>query len=220
MITRPQGENAPHAWNGNDPIFKYVDAVDAHFIESGSLKFGTLRGYASLEGPRQDKLENTCDLTLDGISGPPTSTHITALKSLGIHMTPNAAETINIFDNRSRVYGYNHYCLCTSYRGDLTDEEGRPQAVFQVEDIRSWMNLLVRENPVLNPIDSRSVMYGSREVDALLNPDSGPNYWIKPVAFEHEFEVRFIARNIVANDAAPIFTKPNPLVAGYMRRIR
>lgn len=47
------------SWTLGDPLFKYVDAVDAHYLECGSIKIGTLRGYGQLEGARADAGENT-----------------------------------------------------------------------------------------------------------------------------------------------------------------
>lgn len=204
------------SWTPDDPVFKYVRKCDAHYLRSGSLRIGTFRGYARLEGPRQDEGENTFLYDLPNMYG---------TQRYGAEILSNFGWNIGdgnvIFSgNMVRVVGDNRYCFCTSYRSDLPDAPNEPQSVFRIANVRKWVARLGKICTEFNSISSGQVFYRDRRKAAGVTDRPVTYPFVKPLAFSLEHEVRFVSNVACSEDASDIYTNDDDQLALLMEEIR
>lgn len=207
------------------PLFKYVDEDDAKYLESGSVKIGTLRSYANLESPRRDAGENHAVVKLPpgGIDDP---SYRAAVERTGIfRFSPTSKGVRSMNGLHVIIPGRNAYCFCGSYRDDLPDDPDRPQALFRIDDLSAWCRRVQEMKPQIGTLERFQVMYRSRTTSGLTPGNEIPRALVKPVEYQSEFEVRVIGgvgvnRAGIANDAPTIFGAPDRELASLMRRVR
>lgn len=204
-------------WDRTMPLYKYVDACDAHYLEAGSVKIGNFRGYAKLESSRRDSEENIFNYELPNLDIGNADDNVLA-RSFGYDF--NNCRCGIFSRNISKVIGPNHYCICTSYRPDLPGEILIPQAVFRIHSVDKWMDRIVRLHRHIGTYVGGLVEYGSRA--GFLKRGQAPTVdpFIKPQQFSHEHEVRFVSSRPCAEDAKPIYGAADADLARLMERIR
>ncbi|MEH3122433.1 MAG: hypothetical protein PGN16_10725 [Sphingomonas phyllosphaerae] len=213
----PSDDTSP--WTIKMPLYKYVDEADAHFIESGSLKFGTLRGYADLEDDkRRDADEFTARAIIDYADGS-NPEHRQRLEASGL-VGGNSTGSVIVVNSVMRVSGHNLHCFCASYRDDLDDAATSKQAVFEIPDVEAWLHLIQIRNTDLKSLNVSHVTYQERDKSFLDETSLQPNPFVKSLRFQQEHEVRILTDRPVPNGAAPIFTTPDRHLAKMMRRVR
>ena len=204
-------------------VYKYVDAVDAHYLESGSVKIGTTDGFALIEGPRADPDEGKLSLfqsTVLSVQGEDCADARRAAV-MGIKIGSG-----HIFDARAGARLADENCLCFSLAADQPDEIfHKPQAVFEVADLRAFLETLTASDKRLTQWAYGRVLYGERKAD-VCGEHFMPDSLLKPPCFDWEREVRAIWRctGIYEVDSdlpmATIITEPNEQISVYFRRVR
>jgi hypothetical protein len=213
-------------WMPGKPLFKYVDLNDAEYLENGSVKIGTLRSYAALEGPRRDAGENYARIEMpSGSIDDPL--YRQAVERTGVFKFSPTSKGVH-FANGLKVVipGPNAYCFCASYRGDLIDDPNNPQALFRIDDLSSWCERVEEMNPEIGKLERFQVMYRSRTRSGFAPGDERPHALVKPVEYQNEFEVRVIGgvgrdgKRVPDDDAPVIYGAPDRKLASLMQRIR
>lgn len=203
-------------WRLGRPLFKYVDVADAHYLEAGSLKIGTLRGYANLESDRRDADENTTIANIDYVSSATAEGRAFFERNL-FRLGPNA--NVQASNSTFIQRGPNLYCLCFSHKGDLPDTDGA-QAVFQIDNVKAVINRLILNNSALRKSIIAPVRYGERVINVARADQFVANPLLKPAIFSREHEVRLLGLKEIDDDADPIYGKADPILSKLLRRIR
>ena len=203
-------------WDRTKPLYKYVDACDAHYLEAGSIKIGTFRSYAKLESSRQDTDENIFRYDLPTLDMMNPDDNALA-RSFGFEVNNCNVE---FRGNVSNIVGPNHYCICTSYRDDLPEEILVPQAVFRIENVDKWMDRIVSLHRHIGTYVGGLVEYGIRGGVPTHGQTPTVDPFIKPERYAHEHEVRFVSSKPCAEDAQPIYGAADEELAALMERIR
>lgn len=202
-------------WVPGQPVFKYVDLVHASFIEIGSIKVGTLRSFSTLESSRADPDEGRITYNSNELRSGDSDFNAAAARC-GFHVENSIGVVIQ--DVKTTWITPNHYCFCTSYRGDLPDIDCQ-QAVFEIKDAIAFASRLASIITNIGLATIEPVYYDNRERDARQPLAMGPAF-LKPYSFSSEYEVRFVFEGPAAENAAPIITAADAKLAGLMRRIR
>jgi len=100
------------------------------------------------------------------------------------------------------------------------DATGKNQAIFEVIDVKAWLDRLMEIFPHLGYIHWGPVKYGSRDSIADMNVVVQTSPFLKPLKFAGEHEVRFIFNEICADDAKPVDSEADPRLAVLLKRIR
>lgn len=187
-------QNVGNRIDWHKPIYKFVDLKDAEAVRKGSIKIGTLYGYANLSGERQDSDENSVKryLTIDLHSDVPV--HRDYMEAAGIELPKNT----NIILSRAPgveatlvTRGSDFYCCCFSSTPVLFRQMDEPYAVFLIDDATAWATE-VRKKLKLGPYMCAQTRYGNRYSHIELNPSDQPSPFLKPFSNGWENEVRIL----------------------------
>jgi hypothetical protein len=202
-------------------VYKYVDAKDAHFLEEGSVKIGSLRGYAALEGARSDSGEGTASHRLERKFDllNPGEPDADIMSQLGIEVRGPMIDCSFEVDFLDQSPDF--YCLCFSDRSDIDHPDGTEQAVFEIKHVRRLTTLLKELCPQLGSSRTGRITYRSRAMgDPFANGRVEVNPFIKPETFAWEREVRALW-SPATDDAvqAPIYVNDDR-IKDLIKRLR
>lgn len=175
-----------------NPIYKYVDEDHAQYLEKGSIKLGTLWSFGDLEDQRSDSSENTSSGLFEALSGDNPRDRA-FLKALGFDVPPGVNFRSTCGGTTFHVRSDDLYACCFSADPDRSKLiAAKPQAIFKVDDIYSFVNRVCQLVPQLGPATCGKVRYGDRSISLDRPPFARPSPFVKPVAFERENEVRIV----------------------------
>lgn len=183
-------------------------------VAEGSLRVGTLRGYASLEGPRRDVGEATITRVLSEFHGTGDDIVNTPLERF-FKAHPSSKVTIKNFS----VYeqGPDAYCLCFS-KIDTPVIEG--QTAFLIKDLLGLARILTDAYPWLGKyFRIGEVSYQPRISDLMQNPQPPINPFQKDPCHETENEIRIIWPGISELTPKRIDTPANSKVAALIEQV-
>lgn len=204
-------------WDLSKPFYKYVDFEHAERVANGSIRLGTLRGYASLVGSRSDDEENISNYHLPNRPYSPINDR-DMFEKFGVPIVNY--DVVFMSNCVSKVVGENRYCYCASSSDNCSDATGANQAIFEVADVKAWLDRLMEIFPHFGYIHWGSVKYGSRDSIADVNIAVQTSPFLKPLKFAGEREVRFIFDKVCANDAKPVDSEADLRLASLLKRIR
>ena len=203
----------------SQPLFKYVDPKDAHFLKAGSIKVGTLRGYAALEGPRQDDAENSI-WRAGGNFSAQNPLHRTYLESSGgFAFAGDGLQSIIRGINIASA-GVDLNCLCFSRSDAAFGKFESGKALFKIDDSAAF---LVRLSEICNLRSAHHVghvIYKERRADIRVNPTEQPDPFVKPPWFIGEREVRVLWAAVPGREPATIYGKKDDQLAATLVRVR
>lgn len=206
--------------------WKYVDLKDAHFIEAGSLKLGTMEDYWALENGRGDPMDGGSAIHAQRIDGRPGS--VRALARMNSRFDGTDADLARqriVIRNSTRVFvGDPFRAFCVSEVGCTYDPTPKtPKAVFQVDDLEALARRVLALHPgQLAGAQVGRVSYRSPVVDAFgpARPP-GPSPFVKRPEFARERELRMVfAAPDSPSSITTLFTRPDVGVASMFRRVR
>lgn len=204
--------------------YKYVDIEHADAIANGSLKIGTLGGYADLDDlTRQDGAEGTAYHRINGIqfTGQDEQGINAALSvNLDVSSSPNATITIQ------GCGGYQvtppAYCFCLSTVPDSASLLGtRQQAVFEIVDtFRLAQVLRTKHAAKLGSIRYGLIQYTGRLVQDYQLADRVPAWLRKDASFSQDREFRVVFFPVEGVSPEWFITPQDPEIAAFFRRIK
>ncbi len=208
-------------------LYKYVNVEHAQSLQNGSIKIGTIRGYADLENGRDDAAEGTSVVYPTHISLKPGEGEEIrrGMRQMGLH-SYGAVEIHGA--NKSieyRAVTPNYLCYCLSLvprsRSLLS---GGNQAVFEIVNFDGFLLQLLTKLHV-DKAWVGAVEYSQREFSAFDAPGSkAPDAWRKPYKrardgyrYDKEYEYRILMMPQEGVSTAPY--EPDPLLAPFFRRV-
>ena len=179
------------SWVRGDPLFKYVDECDAHFLEKGSVRIGTLRGYSQLESSRADREENTSKTFYAGTLDQSHPKFDVIMQNMGFK-DGGFNVGLKLTNCGGNIFGPDLNCFCASDSDkNRPTNLAKPQSCFRIDDLVAWIREIRIACPKFLGAWVRPVTYGTRHSNPLQVPDA-PDPFLKPVEFAHEQEIRMI----------------------------
>jgi len=190
-----------------------VDAVDAHFIESGSLKLGTLSSYKALENGRADDRDGIVTVET-GVLMHGVPEHERAMERSGFG---GCGLVINSkIEERQPIT----FAFCMSETGCRYDRTPHiPKAIFRVNGVRTLARLLsekYQKNFRHGAIGR--VQYAVTTVNALELNYPNSSAFLKDIEFRQEREIR-IAWRAFDRGAETLYTRPDPEIASLFTQV-
>jgi len=200
--------------------FKYVDPEHADAVARGSLRLGTLSGYADLESARADPWDGAIlGLTTPGeVLDSDNPRDRASLAKFGC----TSADGVRVrFQGINFFQGYAPtFCFCMSDSSDNAHLlAGQSQAIFEISDYGVLAQAILNQHAYLmSEFQAGPVAYGCRSKPIREAADLYPDPMAKDERFGAEREIRAIFRPRI--DGITAFnTRPNGAIAALLRRI-
>ncbi len=210
--------------------WKQVDAKDAHFIESGSLKLGTWEDYRRLENGRGDPYDAGVVVHSGAFMNrdPRAAAALTRMgrspQDVAFLTGPNVDAAF--MGNRTIFTARPLNALCLSKVGCKHDPSpDEPKATFEIDDVHALARRIaeIHADEVWG-FDVKPVAYRDVEYEALqAQPIPDPDPFVKGRKFEVEQEIRIIFPPTKQRksewELKTLYTRPDPIVAAMFRRV-
>lgn len=198
--------------------YKYVDLEHADAVARGSLKIGTLAGYAELEGPRADEADGALSRTFgDWTCSEEDAQIIDKVGALPFSVAPGASiKGIEFIEQTPPVF-----CFCASRkRNDRVMMAEKKQAVFEISDFMRFCIEIFKGSPrKFRSLEINFVEYRSRRVSAHLDLSSRANPFIKDSSYSNENEIRAVLEPKPLAEVETFITNPSWFVQRFISRV-
>ena len=182
-----------HSIEWDKPLYKYVDLKHAQGVAAGSTKIGTIWGFRRMEGSKNDSRENIIpfDFRKKKILSGKNPHDKALLASIGLYI-PEEVDIV-LKGATFNYVGQDYYACCFSEAIESTSliADG-PQAVFRIDDIRSWVSRICQICDVLGPAKVRKVAYRDRRTFRMSGGHALTDPFVKPMHYADEQEVRVL----------------------------
>ncbi len=182
-----------HQVRWHKPVFKYVDAEHAESIADGSTKIGTIWGFRRMEGIKGDSGENTIPFRfgLNDVLDADRPSDRALLKTMGLEAEGDFKFVMQ--GTAINFVGQDYYACCFAKNPNSEQlRSEKRQAVFRIDDLRTWANRVCEIFDVLGPCFIQEVTYRERVMTRFAEGVAVTSPVVKPKFFENEQEVRVV----------------------------